>query len=108
MRADHANIQRANSRPRALGAGIEQVGQIKLYGMTKTLAFIAILTLAACSAAPPSKEQRAAAVDDLNPSGRPYDGPRGLRSTFPPADSSSTPLKCHLEGPGQVCTRSGD
>ncbi len=67
---------------------------------------LALLGLAQCAGAPrPSAEQRAAAADDLNPSGRPYDGPPGLRSSSPPADSSFTPLYCHPEPPGQVCTR---
>ena len=65
------------------------------------------VALAACAGGqPPSPEQRAAAADDLNPSGRPYVGPAPLRSSFPPADTSFTPLDCRIEGPGTVCARS--
>ncbi len=64
------------------------------------------IALASCAGGPPpSPEQRAAAVDDLNPSGRPYVGPTPLRSSFPPADNSFAPLDCHIEGPGAVCSR---
>ena len=70
---------------------------------------LCLLALASCVAGrPPSPEQRAAAGDDLNPSGRPYAGPAPLRSSFPPADNSFTPLYCHIEGPGSVCTRSAN
>ena len=66
---------------------------------------LCLVALASCAGGrPPSPEQRAAAADDLNPSGRPYAGPQ-VRSSFPPADSSLTPLYCHVEGPGTVCTR---
>ena len=68
---------------------------------------VAVLpTLAACSGTPPSAEQRAAAQDELNPSGRPYQGPPGTLSSMPPADSNFTPLFCHQEQQGAVCTRS--
>ena len=73
--------------------------------MRSALAITIALALCACSGAPPTAEQRAAAADDLNPSGRPYDGPRGVRSSFPPADTSFSPLNCHIEGPGEVCAR---
>jgi hypothetical protein len=63
------------------------------------------LTLTACTGTP-SPDQRRAAQDDLNPSGRPYNGPPGIRASFPPGDSSFTPLRCHIEGPGEVCDRS--
>ena len=63
------------------------------------------LALASCAGGrAPSAGQRAAA-DDLNQSGRPYAGPAPLRSSFPPGDSSFTPLYCHPEGPGTVCAR---
>ena len=64
--------------------------------------------LAACSSVPPSADQRRAANDDLNPSGRPYIGPRGTLSSAPPADTNFTPLFCHQDGPGTVCSRSSD
>ncbi len=62
--------------------------------------------LSACSGRPPSAEQHAAAQDELNPSGRPYRGPPGTLSSMPPADSNFTPLFCHQEQQGTVCTRS--
>jgi hypothetical protein len=65
------------------------------------------LSLTACTGTP-SQEQRRSAQDDLNQSGRPYNGPPGIVSSAPPADSSSTPLRCHPEGPGEVCDRSGN
>ena len=68
---------------------------------------VAVLpTLGACSGRPPSAEQRAAAQDELNPSGRPYRGPAGILSSAPPADTNFTPLYCRLEQQGTVCTRS--
>ena len=63
--------------------------------------------LAGCNGPPPSAEQRNAT--NLNPSGRPYPGPPGIRSSFPPADiNTSDPLVCHPEGPGAVCSRSSN
>lgn len=74
--------------------------------MTRAIMFSAVLLLAGCAGAPPTAEQRNAT--NLNPSGRPYDGPPGIRSSFPPADiNTSDPLVCHPEGPGTVCKRSG-
>ncbi len=70
------------------------------------LALAIAATLGACSGEPPTAEQRAAAQDELNPSGRPYDGPPGTLSSMPPADSNLTPLFCHQEQQGAVCTRS--
>ena len=68
-------------------------------------ALLALAVLAGCSGPPPSAEQRSAT--NLNPSGRPYPGPPGIRSSFPPADINTTdPLVCHPEGPGTVCSRS--
>ena len=64
------------------------------------------LLLSACSGVPPSADQRRAANDDLNPSGRPYVGPPGTLSSTPPADNNATPLFCRQEGPGTVCSRS--
>ncbi len=64
------------------------------------------LMLAACSGAPPSAEQHAAAQDDLNPSGRPYVGPPSTLASTPPADTNFTPLYCHPEGLGTTCSRS--
>ena len=64
----------------------------------------ALVLLAGCSGPPPSAEQRSAT--DLNPSGRPYVGPPGIRSSFPPADTNTfDPLLCHPEGQGTVCNR---
>jgi len=59
--------------------------------------------LAGCSGQPPSAEQRNAT--DLNPSGRPYVGPRGVMSSMPPADTNPDRLFCHPEGPGTTCSR---
>ncbi len=70
------------------------------------LAVAMVPTLSACSGRPPSAEQRAAAQDELNPSGRPYKGPAGTLSSMPPSDSNFTPLFCHQEQQGTVCTRS--
>ncbi len=73
----------------------------------RVLAVLALVpALGACSGRPPSAEQRAAAQDELNPSGRPYEGPAGILSSTPPADTNFTPLYCHLEQQGTVCTRS--
>ena len=67
-------------------------------------ALLALAALAGCSGPPPSAEQRNAT--NLNPSGRPYPGPPGIRSSFPPADiNTNDPLVCHPEGPGTVCSR---
>ena len=65
-----------------------------------------VSALGACSGRPPSADQRAAAQDELNPSGRPYRGPPGTLSSMPPADTNFTPLFCHQEQQGTVCTRS--
>jgi len=73
--------------------------------MRLTMPFILLPLLAACTGAPPTAEQRAAARDDLNPSGRPYVGPPGILSSAPPSDPSFSPLRCHYEGPGEVCNR---
>lgn len=62
-----------------------------------------ILLLASCSGPPPTADQRAAT--DLNPSGRPYDGPPGVPVSNPPADNNLSRLRCHPEGPGTVCDR---
>ena len=71
----------------------------------RTIMLVALL-LAGCSGPPPSAEQRRAT--NLNPSGRPYDGPPGIRSSFPPGDTNTfDPLYCHPEGPGSVCRRNG-
>ena len=67
---------------------------------------ILALSLAACAGLPPSADQRRAAADDLNQSGRPYQGP-SIRTSSAPADPSGTPLYCHSEGPGTVCDRAG-
>ena len=66
-----------------------------------------LLALTACAGRPPSADQRRAT--DLNPSGRPYDGPRTMALT-PPVDTNYNRLYCHPEGPGSVCSRgkSGD
>ena len=64
--------------------------------------------LAACSGVAPSADQRRAAADDLNPSGRPYVGPRGTLASAPPADTNFTPLYCHQDGQGTVCSRNSD
>jgi hypothetical protein len=69
------------------------------------LAITSTLFLAACSGKPPSAEQRAAARDDLNLSSRPYDGPRGVPATNPPADNNFDRLYCHPQGQGSVCER---
>jgi hypothetical protein len=66
---------------------------------------VLVLVLSACSGPPPGADQRRAAQDDLNPSGRPYDGPPGVVTSGPPADNSGARLHCHPEGPGTVCSR---
>ncbi len=72
------------------------------------LALLALL--AGCAAPPPG----AAGVAEnrgtnLDPSGRPYDGPPGIRSSFPPTDTNTfNPLVCHPEGPGTACSRVPD
>jgi hypothetical protein len=69
------------------------------------IAISSILLLGACSGNPPSAHQRAAARNDLNPSGRPYDGPPGVPVSNPPGDNNFDRLTCHPEGPGMVCGR---
>ena len=67
------------------------------------LAAALLLTLAACNGVP-SPEQRAA--NDLNPSGRPYNGPVVTRVTTPPGDINTfNPETCHIEGQGFTCQR---
>ena len=69
------------------------------------LAAVALLCLAACNGVP-SPEQRAA--NDLNPSGRPYDGPSVTRVTTPPGDIDTfNPETCHIQGQGYTCRREG-
>jgi hypothetical protein len=74
-------------------------------GIMRMMSLILVSLLSACTGAPPTAAQRAAAQDDLNPSGRPYVGPPGIVSSAPPADPSFSPLRCHPEGPGEVCNR---
>lgn len=63
------------------------------------------LALAGCAGPKPDATQRAAT--DLNPSGRPYAGPPGIRIPNPQADLNvADPLRCHPEGAGEVCSRS--
>ena len=71
-----------------------------LVGMT-----LCALTLTACAGPPPGADQRRAANDDLNQSGRPYDGPKGVPVSNPPADNGDHRLTCHPEGAGSVCDR---
>ena len=63
-----------------------------------------VLAQGACSA-PPGADQRRAAANDLNPSGRPYVGPPGVLSSAPPADTSFNRLYCRQEYQGAVCSR---
>ena len=67
---------------------------------------ILAVSLAACAGMRPNADQRRAAADDLNQSGRPYQGP-SIRASSAPADPSGVPLYCHSEGPGTVCNRPG-
>lgn len=67
------------------------------------LLIVTPLLLAGCSGRPPSAEQRNAT--DLNPSGRPYVGPRGVLSSTPPADTNRDRLFCRPDGPGTTCAR---
>ncbi len=76
--------------------------------LTIALPLLSLIALAACTGAPPTPQQRLSAQDELNQSGQPYVGPHGTLASAPPADSSFVPLRCHLEGPGQVCDRSGN
>ena len=69
------------------------------------LSVASMLGLAACSGPPPGPDQRRAAQDELDPSGRPYDGPAGVVSSAPPADNTDARLYCHPEGNGTVCAR---
>ena len=69
------------------------------------LPLVVMLGLAACSGPPPGPDQRRAAQDELNPSGRPYDGPPGVVASAPPADNGDPRLSCHPEGAGSVCSR---
>ena len=69
-----------------------------------TMAVATIFALAGCTGTP-SAEQRAAAHNDLNPSGRPYTGPPGVLSSTPPSDDNLHRLYCHPEGPGTTCAR---
>ncbi len=45
-----------------------------------------------------------AAADELDPSGRAYDGPAVIGGT-PPGDNGAPRLSCHPEGVGTRCAR---
>lgn len=74
-------------------------------GRILVVLWTALWMLAACSGRPPSADQRRAAQDELNPSGKLYDGPPGPVSSMPPTDNNSARLRCHPEGEGTVCGR---
>ena len=60
--------------------------------------------VAGCSGPPPSAEQKAAT--NLNPSGRPYVGPRLYQPQLPPNSANAfSPLYCQNQGQGTVCAR---
>ena len=68
------------------------------------VSLVSAVLLSGCNG-PPGAEQRLAAHNDLNPSGRPYSGPPGVLSSTPPADTNLDRLYCHPEGPGTTCAR---
>lgn len=79
----------------------------RAYSQPLWAALLAAAALAGCDGTPPTAEQHAAT--DLNPSGRPYVGPPGIRSSFPPSDVNTfNPVVCHLQGEGSVCARAAD
>ncbi len=69
------------------------------------LCVLSTVLLAGCTGKP-SAEQRLAAGNELNQSGRPYVVQPGPVSSFPPVDTNFDRLRCHPEGPGTVCERS--
>ena len=70
---------------------------------------LALLALLAGCAPPPPGGVAPDRGSNLNQSGRPYAGPPGIRSSFPPADINTfDPLVCHPEGPGTTCHRVSD
>ena len=69
-------------------------------------AVLACLLVCACAGPPPSQEQRAAT--DLNPSGRPYVGPKLYQPQALSSTNGFDPLYCHPEGPGTVCKRQAE
>jgi hypothetical protein len=77
--------------------------------MTRSILTL-VLLLAGCATPPPDRTAQggdaAGRGTNLNPSGRPYVGPPGIRSSFPPGDVNTfNPLVCHPEGQGTVCAR---
>ena len=68
------------------------------------LLVVSLFWLSGCSGLPPDAQQRAAT--DLNPSGRPYNGPQIYQPQSPPNSTNAfDPLYCHPEQSGTVCTR---
>jgi hypothetical protein len=61
-----------------------------------------MLAMAACAGPPGAARPHAAA----NADGAAPTGPRGIVSSFPPADNSFVPLRCKPDGPNTICTRS--
>ena len=66
--------------------------------------------LAGCQASPGPGPRvpaatRLSTTNELMPSGKPYDGPPGPVSSFPPADNNGQRLRCHPEGIGTRCDR---
>jgi len=69
-----------------------------------------VILVAACAGETPPHATPAAshsaASSDIDPSGRPYDGPSGPPVSNPPADNNGSRLACHPQGQGIVCGRS--
>ncbi len=65
---------------------------------------IALSCLALAGCAVHDAEARARVTRDG--AGLPRQTPRGVLSSFPPADTSFTPLRCKTLGPETECTRS--
>ena len=60
------------------------------------------LALAGCATHDPEARAR----DTRDGAGLPRQTPSGVLSSFPPADTSFTPLRCKTLGPETECTRS--
>jgi hypothetical protein len=69
--------------------------------MRPIVVLIVLFAAAGCTG-PVSPERRAAALSDV-PLDRAH--PPGRISSFPPADSSFSPLRCWMDGPNTFCSR---
>lgn len=68
--------------------------------MRPIMGLLLLFAVAGCTA-PVSPEQRAAAMSDIP--GTPH--PPGHIASWPPADSSFSPLRCWNDGPNTYCDR---